>query len=185
MAFPPGDWIDYWDPKQVYAGPAEYQVPVSVVPPEPGSPLVTGREPIFIRRGAIIPMDVRRDYTGHGTRASEGSLTVLVFPAKESAFRYFDDGPSRWVTLRAALDGDRLTLSRSRRLSQPQIYRIEGWRNPPRSISACGYAIVVNGGVDQGLSPVTSESTANGATESSWFYDPLASRLIVKVVEGR
>jgi hypothetical protein len=182
VAFPPGEWLDYWDPSQVYAGPAEYQVPVGTVPPSPDSKLVTGREPIFIRRGAIIPMDVRRDYTGHGTRESEGSLTVVVFPATAGAFRYFD-ASSRWVTFTATVDGDRLTLARSRAVTQPQIYRVEGWPKRPRSIATCGSAIVVNGDGDGGLSEVTSESAANGATQGSWFYDASARRLIVKVFE--
>jgi hypothetical protein len=128
---------------------------------------------------------VRRDVTGHGTRESEGSLTVLVFPAADqaSAFRYFDDAASRWVTLTAKLDGDRLTLSRSRRISLPQIYRIEGWSSPPRSISTCGYAVEVNGSAGGGVSLATSESAVNGSTRSSWFYDPSARRLIVKVFD--
>jgi hypothetical protein len=185
VVFPPGEWLDYWDPTQRYSGPGEYEVPVGVVPPQPDSGQVTGREPIFIRSGALIPMDVRRDVTGHGTRESEGSLTVLVFPAADqaSAFRYFDDAASRWVTLTAKLDGDRLTLSRSRRISLPQIYRIEGWSSPPRSISTCGYAVEVNGSAGGGVLLATSESAVNGSTRSSWFYDPSARRLIVKVFD--
>jgi hypothetical protein len=58
------EWVDFWDPSRVYIGPGERDVPVGAVPPAPDAKMVTGREPIFIRRGALIPTDVRLDYTG-------------------------------------------------------------------------------------------------------------------------
>ena len=184
VQLPPGEWIDYWDTARTYLGPGAHVVPVGDAPPAPGSSIVTGREPIFIRRGAIIPMDVRRDVTGHGTRESAGSLTVLVYPMGESTFRYFDDGAGRWVTLSARLAGDTLALSTSRRLPEPLLYRIENWPAPPRSISTCGRSLLVNGAATGSLAPAASEAAVNGATESSWFHDGTAKRLIVKLVDG-
>src|SRR4029079_9808720 len=81
IVFPSGRWIDYWDESQAYSGAVG------------GFPAPLGREPVFIRDGAIIPMDVERPYTGHGTRDSAGSLTLLVYPgaATSSTFRYRAD----------------------------------------------------------------------------------------------
>ena len=44
IELPPGEWIDYWDESRVLSGRIE------------GHPVPLGREPIFIRQGAIIPM---------------------------------------------------------------------------------------------------------------------------------
>ncbi len=42
--------------------------------------------PVFIRDGAIIPMNVSRPYTGFGDRDSEGFLTLNVYPHGQSGF---------------------------------------------------------------------------------------------------
>jgi hypothetical protein len=183
VELPPGEWIDYWDGARTYVGPGAHVLPVGEAPPALASGAVTGREPILIRRGAIIPMDVRRDYTGHGTRESDGSLTVLVYPAGDTSFRYFDDDAGRWVTLNASLAAGGLVLSTSRRVSRPLLYRIEGWPEPPRSIATCGHRVLVNGDPTGMLPPADSEVAANGATQSTWFYDETAKRLIVKAVD--
>jgi alpha-D-xyloside xylohydrolase len=44
--------------------------------------------PVYIREGAIIPLQVTRPYTGYGDSTSSEYLTVLVYPGKESSFRY-------------------------------------------------------------------------------------------------
>jgi Glycosyl hydrolases family 31 len=187
VTFPPGEWIDHWDPARSYLGPGAYDVPVGPVPPPPGSPLVTGREPIFFRRGAIVPLDVRRDYTGHGTRESEGSLTLLVYPGGKSSFRYFDAPAQRWVRFDAVAEGPGFRLKASRGVSQPLLVRLEGWPSPPESVSVCGRELHVDGAPAGGSNVArgASERDVNGATQNSWYHDAANRRLIVKLAPVR
>ncbi|MBL8957736.1 MAG: glycoside hydrolase family 31 protein [Myxococcaceae bacterium] len=64
------DWLDWWSKTS-----------------SPGGTTLTdydstdrARMPLFVRQGAIVPMDVRDDSTGLGTLASGGMLTVLWYP---------------------------------------------------------------------------------------------------------
>ncbi len=167
ITLPPGEWIDYWDTSQTYTG--------SILRPVP-----LGREPVFIRNGAIVPMQVSRSYTGHGTTSSEGSLTVLVYPNGKSRFRYRDDVQQRWIAIGAELTGNTLTLGTSDAPSQPLLYRVERWTSAPTAVSICGTTVTVN--KTPGLPQSLSEDAVNGATTNAWFYDAEAKRLIVKVV---
>jgi hypothetical protein len=78
VVLPPGEWVDHWDERRVYSGTiAAHPVPL-------------GREPVFFRAGAILPLRVERAYTGRGTGASRGSLTLAIYPDEQqtSSFRY-------------------------------------------------------------------------------------------------
>ena len=45
--------------------------------------------PVYVRDGAILPMNVRRDYTGIGDRSSEGYTTLNFYPTETSnAFKW-------------------------------------------------------------------------------------------------
>jgi len=165
ISLPAGSWLDYWDESQSYSGSISYPVPL-------------GHEPIFVKDGAIIPMQVSRSYTGHGTNASAGSLTVLVYPSGQSRFRYRDDTADRWIVLGADVAGNTLTLGTSATPSQPLLYRVERWGSVPTAVLVCGTTVVVNG--PTGQPPVASEDAVNGATASAWFYDAAAKRLVVK-----
>jgi hypothetical protein len=167
VTLPAGEWIDYWNEAEVYDGLSTISYPVPL-----------GREPIFIRSGALIPMQVSRDYTGHGTPASAGSLTVLVYPSGSSSFSYRDQG--YWVTFNSSLFGTALTLSASPAPSQPVLYRIGHWTSEPVSVGVDGTTVTVNQGGD--VRRGASEDAVNGASSNAWFYDGSAQRLIVKVV---
>lgn len=166
ITLPAGEWINYWNEAEAYEGPSTISYPVPL-----------GREPIFIRGGALIPMQVSRDYTGHGTDASDGSLTVLVYPNGNSSFSYRDEG--YWVTFNSSFDGTALILSASRPPSQPVLYRIGRWTSEPVCVGVDGTAVTVN--QDGSVARVASEDAVNRATSNAWFYDGPAQRLIVKV----
>jgi hypothetical protein len=171
IELPPGEWVDYWDETRVLTGRIA------------GHPVPLGREPIFIRQGAIIPMQVERDYAGHGTSESRGSLTLLVYPdeAGPSTFRYRASAGAPWVTFSSVVSNQRLTLTADPELpSQPMIYRIARWGGPPESVGAFGATVTVNQGGE--MADADSEVRANGTDASSWFYDAPAQRLIIKVV---
>jgi hypothetical protein len=171
VELPPREWVDYWDPARVLSGTV------------PGHPVPLGREPIFIRHGAVIPMRVERDYTGHGTTESAGSLTVVVYPDESAptSFRYRQDATSPWVTFTSSVSNQRLTLTADPQLpGQPVIYRVERWGGPPESVGAFGATVAVNQGGE--MADAESETAANGTDASSWYYDSAAQRLIIKVI---
>ena len=71
VTFPAGGrWIDYWNEDATYVGGSATNYPASL-----------DHYPLFIRAGAIIPMDVKTNVTGHGDATSTGKLTLLVYPS--------------------------------------------------------------------------------------------------------
>ncbi len=42
--------------------------------------------PVYIREGAIVPMNIKRNYTGFGDKNSEDYLTYLIYPEGHSEF---------------------------------------------------------------------------------------------------
>ena len=167
---PEGTWVDFWDETRTFVGPTDIRYPVPL-----------GHEPVFVRAGAIIPMNVSRSYTGHGTPESKGSLTVLVYPSGDSSFELHDEQAQLWRLFRAHLVGDTLTLEGP---SLPSIlYRVARQTQRPRRVSRCGARISVNDastGVE--MPELSSEAAVNGSVGSGWYYDPSHQRLIVKQV---
>lgn len=162
VALPAGDrWYDWWDPSAgAYDGGASLE----------GYPVTERmRIPLFVREGAIVPLDVESDVTGLGTEASAGHLTVLVWPDEEpSAFTLHetDDATTEIGAQRASGGGITVTLSRARR---PVILRLRA----PAAPSA----------VEVGTGPLPDRSDRAGfdAADAGWFHEPDASWLWVKV----
>lgn len=168
IQLPTGQWVDYWDDERVVSGNLiEHRSP-------------RGQEPVFLRLGAIIPLEVERDYTGHGTRESAGSLTLLVYPSGTSSFRYNNDENGVWSTFRSVVEGERLTLSVDPAPPMPLLYRIGRVITRPTSIRVDGRTVLVN--QSGSLPEMATEREVNDASTSAWFHDPIARRLIVKVV---
>jgi alpha-D-xyloside xylohydrolase len=79
---PADAWTDFWDDAQMFAGPLTL--------PDVGGPL--DRLPLFIRLGAIIPLDVVNAVTGFGSDASAGRLTLAVYPHQRSRYDLREEG---------------------------------------------------------------------------------------------
>ncbi len=169
VALPAGQWINYWNEQQVYTGPTTISYPVPL-----------GREPIFVRNGAIIPMQVRDDVTGHGTTASVGALTVNVFPNGHSTFVHSEGSKS--LTFDVEQAGNQLTLCTSATPSRPLIYRIARWNSAPAKVTASQGAVGVNTGWGTPLPPLGSEAAVDGSG-GGWFYDAARQHLIVKLTQ--
>jgi len=169
IQLPFGQWISYWDESTVVSGTLA------------GFPVPRGGEPVFIRLGALIPMDVERSETGHGTLQSRGSLTMLVYPSGTSSFRYRADARTPWITFSSTLKDTELTLAADPGLpEQPVLYRVGRWAEAPESVAVEGARVTLNQGGN--LPRLASEAAVDGSRESAWFYDASARRLVVKVV---
>lgn len=72
-----GHWVDYWNENRLLAPRSEMDLQVPI-----------DRIPIFLRAGAIVPMHVRSNLTGHGDSSSADKETVLIYPYKRSSCLY-------------------------------------------------------------------------------------------------
>lgn len=79
VTLPKGKWRYWFDDSQIIEGPITF---------EKEFPL--NEFPVYIKEGAIIPMDIKRDYTGIGSKESEGYLTLRIFPEGNSSFSVYD-----------------------------------------------------------------------------------------------
>jgi len=69
VTLPEGKWRYFFNDRDIIAGPSTF---------EREFPLE--EYPVFIREGAIIPMNIKREYTGIGDKNSEGYITLLIYP---------------------------------------------------------------------------------------------------------
>lgn len=98
ISLPLGKWRYWFDDTKIVNGPATFvwEFPLD-------------EYPVFIREGAIIPMDVKRSFTGIGGEDDEGFLTFLVYPdLKQSSFEVFRENDAS--TTLSYLNSDRQLL---------------------------------------------------------------------------
>lgn len=100
-------WYDWWQPSadKIPGGftLSEYDVGGSI------------RIPVFVREGAIVPMEIENAHNGLGSKASKGKLSVLIYPPEEGKKSHFvlhdeDDEKTQITT-----QGSSITLSRTLR----------------------------------------------------------------------
>ncbi|HZQ06666.1 MAG TPA: hypothetical protein VFD70_08810 [Anaerolineae bacterium] len=165
---PAGQWINYWNESQIFSGSISYKTPL-------------GKEPIFIRRGSIIPMQVRNSITGHGTANSASALTLNVYPFGHSRFDYHDPVRDWWLTFDVTVNNNRMALcTLNHAPAQPIIWRIAGVNTKPSSVKVKNGSVGVNTTWGSSLIQRNSEATV-GAKQNGWFYDANAKRLIIKI----
>ena len=76
---PSGEWIDFWT-KQTYSGNTTVTV---------DAPLE--RLPLFVKRGAIIPMQEWRATPASGAAATPDTLALDIYPAGSASFALYED----------------------------------------------------------------------------------------------
>lgn len=96
VTLPKGKWRYWFDDGEVIEGPVTF---------EREFPL--DEYPVYIREGAIIPMNIERDYTGIGSEADKGYSTMLIYPEEESSFTVYgtDDNKSTTVNVKKSTEG--------------------------------------------------------------------------------
>ena len=72
-----GNWVDYWTGEVYKAGSMlkKREYPLA-------------KFPVFIRSGAVIPMNVSNDITGHGNINSKGKQTIVIYPRGTTEYTY-------------------------------------------------------------------------------------------------
>lgn len=155
VELPEGRWYDFWD------RPADAQdggVTVAFTAPD------RVQIPIWVREGAIVPMDVRDDSTGFGDAASAGHLTVLLWPAAEETSFVLHDEDDATTTLTLSAAG--FSLSRATRPVLAQVHR----DGPPAEVLSGSRALTAH---------PTREALA--AAADGWLYDAATRTLWVKL----
>ncbi|MEN8122667.1 MAG: TIM-barrel domain-containing protein [Bacteroidota bacterium] len=68
--------------------------------------------PVFVKNGAIIPMDIKRSYNGFGTKDNKGKITFVIYPDKENSFDFYHlDKPDVKTTLSYKKTDNELIIS--------------------------------------------------------------------------
>lgn len=121
VTLPPGRWRYLFNDREVITGPA--QITRSF-------PL--DEYPVFIREGAIVPLNVSRHYTGFGDTNSTGHVTWLMYPAGEGAFTLWhpDTHPNPEATTVRVRSGDAALQIEFSGRHTPHILRIHAARRP-------------------------------------------------------
>ena len=81
VSLPKGKWRYWFDDSELIEGPVTF---------EREFPL--DEYPVYIKEGAIIPMNIERAYTGIGDENSKGYLTYLIYPDAKSSFTIYNPG---------------------------------------------------------------------------------------------
>ncbi len=111
VTFPAGKWRYMFNDLEVIEGPTTTR---RTFPLE--------EAPVYIRDGAIIPLNVSRAYTGYGDENSKGYVTWLVYPSKNTEFEMVHPDKSGRTKLESRMSTS-LTLQLSG-VHKPHILRI-------------------------------------------------------------
>ncbi|MBA3503642.1 MAG: hypothetical protein M4D80_12830 [Myxococcota bacterium] len=158
IVLPAGRWYDWWRPGDAAIDGAQTLTAYAMPARE--------RFPLFVREGAIVPMNVASAVTGLGTAARAGALTLLVWPgAAQTQFALVDEDDAA-TTITAAAP---ITISRVLRPTYLRIRR----DTAPTTVRA-------------NAQPLTMQPTdaALDAATTGWRYDAATRSLWVKVAPG-
>ena len=92
---PSADWADFWDDAAPIRGPVTLS----------NQPVDLDRLPLYVKLGAIIPLDVVSDVTGLGSAASAGRLTLAVYPHHQSSYELREEAGAV-LTITSDKDGE-------------------------------------------------------------------------------
>jgi alpha-glucosidase (family GH31 glycosyl hydrolase) len=145
VVLPEGRWRYWFKDDEVIEGPKTFTKNFPI-----------DEYPVYVRDGAIIPMNVRRDYTGIGTKDSEGLLTLNIYPKGENKFAVqhvdnsgtLDVAVKEGAPLEITLDG----------VGKPHLLRVYSEKKP-LSVQRGGAAL---------------------AEGTDWEYNAAQKRLIVR-----
>lgn len=120
VTLPAGKWRYFFDDKKLI---------------ENGSPLTFEREypleefPVYIREGAIVPLNVERSYSGLGSEANKGAVTWLIYPGVDNHFTLHHPDKSGSSTLSMVNLPGRVELT-LKEMKKPTILSVHAEKSP-------------------------------------------------------
>lgn len=131
VTLPSGKWRYFFDDKIVVGG---------------NSPITFEREypldefPVYVREGAIIPLNVERGYTGLGNEGNKGAITWLVYPGVDHQFTVHHPDKNGSSTVAMANFTDRIEFS-LKEMKKPSIFNVR-LEQKPSSLNFNGKELV-------------------------------------------
>ena len=118
VTLPKGQWRYFFNDKDLLEGEVniEREFPMDEFP-------------VYIKEGAIVPLDIKRAYTGLGDLDSEGYTTFLVYPKAENSFIYYHTDTVGETNISYQMADDKLKLSLVG-TKIPHLFRIHANRAP-------------------------------------------------------
>ena len=148
VTLPPGDWRYLFRPAE-----PDTRGPARITRDFP-----LDEYPVYLRAGALVPLNVTRDYTGLGDRASAGFRTWLIHPGADGRFTLWhpESHPEPEATTVKLTAGDPVRVDLSGR-GEPHLLRVLVPR-APREVTRNGIAL---------------------APGADWTYDAARGTLVV------
>ena len=78
VSLPEGKWRYFFDDMELHEGDKTFEMEFPM-----------DEFPVFIKEGAIIPMNIKRDYTQIGNKDSDGFTTILIYPTGQNSFTFY------------------------------------------------------------------------------------------------
>jgi alpha-D-xyloside xylohydrolase len=148
-------WFDWWDVTGAPLAGGEVLINVDATD--------TARVPLYVREGALVPLEVSSDVTGLGSAAHAGKLTLLAWPgATPSRFVVHED--PRVVEVTAT--GRSLRFSSLSRGAFVKLWTDE----PPTSVSVDGRALTRH--ADKAALEAAGEGFTAAAGHFTWLAVP-------------
>lgn len=145
VSLPKGKWRYFFEDTALLEGPKSF---------EREFPL--DEFPVFIKEGAIVPLQVKRSYTQLGDNESDGFTTFVLFPLEQNSFTYYDLKTAKETQISYEKTRTELKISlKGEKI--PHILRIHFAKKPDNIYSG-----------DQVLSP------------KYWSFDEQHKKLIIK-----
>ena len=122
VTLPAGKWYYFFNDKMVIEGNKATTF-------EREYPL--GEFPVYIREGAIVPMNVERNYTGLGSEANMGSTTWLIYPGVDNRFTVHNPDKTGSSTVSMTNHSDRVELS-LKEMKKPSVLNVHLDQKPAK-----------------------------------------------------
>ncbi len=161
VSLPAGQWRYWFDDREILQGPARITRDFPL-----------DEFPVFVREGAVVPMKIKRSYTGLGDQTSAEYTTWLLYPKGKSEFTLFhpETHPKPEQTKVKVDSGESLKIEFTGK-HEPHILRIFA-KQKPSAVT-----------LDNKKLPEATTGDGNGA----WSYDAQQEHLVIKTrdyVEG-
>jgi len=100
VRLPKGKWRYFFNDSELIEGPVTFK---KEFPLE--------EFPVYIREGAIVPMDIKRSYTEIGDESSDGFLTYLIYPAGKSSFTVHHPDKTGSTTIQVTNSEEKINIT--------------------------------------------------------------------------
>jgi alpha-glucosidase (family GH31 glycosyl hydrolase) len=123
-----GKWIDFLNDDSIYDSGSQIEKAYTL-----------NQYPVFVKTGAIIPLNVTGDIWQHGDAKSNGKITFLIYP--DSIRNYLFHKPTgkgiKYSDILVSVDKIHGKISIDSETKEEFIFLVK-WLNPPQQIKNAG-----------------------------------------------